>query len=55
MESMELEGLCPLPDDEALDICGGSPLAYAIFFVGCFKAGFYYGYTELGPALLGDG
>jgi hypothetical protein len=54
MITIELEGLRPLAEDEKTEISGGStPLQYAMFFVACFKAGFYYGYTELGPALLG--
>ena len=55
MITIELEGLHPLGVDEATEISGGTtPLQYAMFFVACFKAGFYYGYTEIGPALFGD-
>lgn len=29
-------------------------LQYAMFFVAAFKAGFAFGYAELGPALFGE-
>ncbi len=50
-------GLTELSQAEMEELRGGSlpaPLQYAMFFVAGFKAGFLFGYTELGPALFGE-
>jgi len=53
MPAQGMVSLTELSETEAEGVRGGTPLQYAIFFIGCFKAGFFYGYTEIGPALLG--
>ncbi len=51
-----VEGLEELSATEVEQIGGGTvpPIAYATYFLAAFKAGFYFGYTELGPALFGE-
>jgi hypothetical protein len=43
-----------LTAEECESIIGGSPIQYAMYFIACFKAGFYFGYTEIGPAVFGE-
>lgn len=38
--------------DEAAELEGGT-LPYATFLMGCFGAGFNFGFNVLGPALFG--
>jgi hypothetical protein len=50
-------GLTELSFSEMEEHRGGAvpaQLQFAMFFVAAFKAGFAYGYGELGPALFGE-
>lgn len=52
--TIDLEGgeLRAIPPDEAASLEGGN-IPLAGFLVGCFGAGFDFGYNVLGPRLFG--
>lgn len=55
----DVEGieLMELTRSELEEVRGGAVpaiLQYALFFSATFKAGFYFGYSEIGPALFGE-
>jgi hypothetical protein len=50
MELGSIEGAIELGADEAQLISGGY-IQVALYLTACFKAGFYFGFYELGPML----
>ncbi len=56
-ETMRQTGLIELTESDLRDVRGGTVpaiLQYALYFGAAFKAGFYFGYSEVGPALFGQ-
>jgi hypothetical protein len=54
---MEEAGLITLTEADLRNVRGGTVpaiLQYALYFSAAFKAGFYFGYSEVGPALFGQ-
>lgn len=52
MYQLTLEGVVELSLEEAEEVVGGN-LPFAQFLVGCFAAGFHFGYSTLGPLICG--